>query len=365
MNVGGPAFLIRGLMNGMNRDNYEQLLVTGHCNSNENEISEVDNLGQVIRISSLQREIEVKNDLFSVLNLNKITKAFEPQIIHTHTFKAGLLIRFSFFFKRKKEIILIHHYHGHLIEGYFGGFKKFIYLGIERVLAIRTNLILTDGDKVARDLIDAGIGSLNKFKTITPGVEEPNHDQKTRKNFQKDLIIGFVGRFTQIKRPDKFISVVEKIYKTHPHVKFVMFGDGELRKQIQNEIDAKKLPVDLYDFASSAYEVLAQIDLLLVTSDNEGTPLTVMEASYVGVPCIAVNVGAISEIVIDGVNGKIVKNSVDDLVAATLKVINDRIFFEALSDSSIDYARENFSMSGYVEKIELVYSELLSSGLVK
>ena len=363
--MGGPAFLIRGLMNGINLDKYEQLLVTVHCNSNENEISGLYNLGQVSRISSLQRELDVKNDLISVLKLNKITKSFKPKIIHTHTFKAGLLIRLLFFFKRKKDIILIHHYHGHLIEGYFGGFKKFIYLGIERILATRTNLILTDGDKVAKDLIDAGVGPLNKFKTITPGVEEPTHYLLTRKSVQQELIIGFVGRFTQIKRPDKFILVVEKIYKIHPHVKFKMYGDGELRDKIQHEVVTKKLPVDLHDFASSAYEVLTQIDLLLVTSDNEGTPLTVMEASYAGVPCISVNVGAISEIVIDGVNGKIVENSVDELVAATLEIINDRSSFHALSESSFEYAKKNFSMSRYVEKIELVYSELVNSGLAK
>ena len=352
-------------MKRLDEQRYQQLLVTGHCNSDENEISGVDNLGHVIRLDSLQREIDLKDDFITFLKLHKNITSFKPNLIHTHTFKAGLLARLPFLVKPKKDIMLIHHYHGHLIEGYFGNIKKFIYLGIERILANRTDLILTDGDKVAKDLISAGVGSEAKFQTITPGVEEPNSEIHPRIETQREVIVGFVGRFTQIKRPDKFISVVEQIYELNPTIKFRMYGDGDLRSQIQLEVVQKQLPVEVFNFAPTAYEVLSEIDILLITSDNEGTPLTVMEASFVGVPCISTDVGAISEIIKNNVNGVVVDNSVDSLAHATLELASDRTLLEFLSRSSVDYAKKNFSMSRYVDQMELIYEDLIKNGSSK
>lgn len=352
-------------MNRLDERKYQHILVTGHCNSDETEISRVDNLGQVIRLDRLQREIILKDDFMTILRLRKIIVSFKPNLIHTHTFKAGLLARLPFLVKPKKGIKLIHHYHGHLIEGYFGNIKKFIYLGIERILATRTDLILTDGDKVAKDLISAGVGSEAKFQTITPGVEEPNSEVHPVIDSQQEVTVGFVGRFTQIKRPDKFISVVEQISELNPTIKFRMYGDGDLKSQIQREVIQKHLPVEVFSFAPTAYEVLSEIDILLITSDNEGTPLTVMEASFMGVPCISTDVGAISEIIKNNVNGVVVDNSVDSLARATLELASDRTSLEFLSRSSVDYAKLNFSMSRYADQMELIYKNLIKNGSCK
>ena len=349
-------------MTKLDRERFDQLLVLGNCNSNEQEISGVSSLGDIQRIDNLQREIDFKEDIISALKLRKIIKTYKPNIIHTHTFKAGFIIRLIFILRRKNGVILIHHYHGHLIEGYLGRIKKFIYLTIERILAINTNLILTDGEKVATDLVVSGVASKEKFKTITPGVQEPDLQFRTSHAKKDKLVIGFVGRFTQIKRPDKFVSLVEGMQSKHNELEFRMYGDGELRDEISQEITKKKLPIKIFDFASSAYEVLSEIDLLIVTSDNEGTPLTVMEASYVGVPCIATNVGAISEIVVNGVNGYVVENSVVSLVENTLSLISNRDALTRLSLSSVEYAQENFSMPRYVKQNENVYLQLLNSG---
>jgi len=362
MNVGGPAFLIRGLMKRLNKSNFEQILVTGHCNSNESEMPGVDDFGQISRIDNLQREIDLRSDFISMLEIKKRISSFNPQIVHTHTFKAGFLVRIPFLILPKGDLILIHHYHGHLIEGYFGRIKKFVYLGIERALAYRTNLILTDGNKVSADLVASRVGKLSKFRTVTPGVEEPNPSEFSPKRERKNLVIGFVGRFAQIKRPDKFVTLVELLYKKSPNLEFRMYGDGELRNVIQNEVKQRKIPIQFFDFAASAYEVLSEIDILVITSDNEGTPLTVMEASFAGVPCISTNVGAISEIIKNNVNGMVVENSVKALVESTLTLINDPNLLTSLRNTSKDYALENFSMKRYVEQIKVIYEELARSG---
>ena len=361
MNVGGPAFLIKGLMKRLNAFEYDQTLLTGHCNPNENEISGVNELGRVVRVESLQREINLKSDYLSILQIKKNINSLKPEIIHTHTFKAGFLVRLIFLVKRKKSLVIIHHYHGHLIEGYFGGAKKFVYLWIERILSSRTNLILTDGRKVANDLIRAGVGKTSKFITVLPGVEEPTQFSTRIKKDKGNLVVGFVGRFAQIKRPDKFLSVVEKIFRDCPNIEFRMYGDGELRNSIENDSEKKKLPIKFFDFASSAYDILSLIDVLLLTSDNEGTPLTVMEASFLGVPCIAPNVGAISEIVVDNINGIIVDNSIESLAEATLSLVHNRKSLEALSLTSSEYAMKNFSMTRYSNQINSIYDEALSS----
>jgi glycosyltransferase involved in cell wall biosynthesis len=365
MNVGGPAFLIRGLMERLNKKNFDQALVTGYCNSNESELPGVDGFGQVYRIDNLQREIDFRSDIISMLEIRKKIRSFKPQIVHTHTFKAGFLVRVPFLLLPKRNLILIHHYHGHLIEGYFGRIKKFIYLGIERILASRTNLILTDGNKVSTDLIVSRVGKLSKFRTITPGVEEPNPAVYSPRVEREHLVIGFVGRFAQIKRPDKFITLVEILYKNSPNLEFRMYGDGELRHAIEQDARQKGLPIQFFDFAKSAYGVLSEIDILLITSDNEGTPLTVMEASFVGVPCISTNVGAISEIIKNNVNGIVVENSVESLATTTLDLINNPSLLDSLRNTSRDFALESFSMKRYVEEIEIIYEELASSGFSK
>jgi glycosyltransferase involved in cell wall biosynthesis len=348
-------------MKRLNKSSFEQILVTGHCNSNESEMPGVDDFGHIYRIDNLQREISVRSDFTSMIEIKKRISSFKPQIVHTHTFKAGFLVRIPFLILPKRNLILIHHYHGHLIEGYFGRIKKFIYLGIERALAYRTNLILTDGNKVSTDLVASRVGKLSKFREVTPGVEEPNPSGYSLKAKRKILVIGFVGRFAQIKRPDKFVILVELLYKKNPNLEFRMYGDGELRNLIQIDVNQREIPIQFFDFAPSAYDVLSEIDILVITSDNEGTPLTVMEASFAGVPCISTNVGAISEIIKNNVNGMIVENSVEALAASTLDLINNPNLLDSLRITSKDYALENFSMKRYVEQIEIIYEELARS----
>jgi len=158
------------------------------------------------------------------------------------------------------------------------------------------------------------------------------------------------------------VTLVELLYKKSPNLEFRMYGDGELRNVIQNEVKQRKIPIQFFDFAASAYEVLSEIDILVITSDNEGTPLTVMEASFAGVPCISTNVGAISEIIKNNVNGMVVENSVKALVESTLTLINDPNLLTSLRNTSKDYALENFSMKRYVEQIKVIYEELARSG---
>lgn len=305
MNVGGPAFLIKELMTGLDKQRFEQILVYGNCQGSELEIEGVERLGRTLKLNKLSRSVNIRSDISSLYSLRKIIRRERPDIIDTHTFKAGFLIRILFLVTTKKKVKLVHHYHGHLLNGYFRASTLALYKVIERTLARKANLLITDGKKITNQLVASHIAPIEKFQHLMPGVAAPelalNLQTRMRiESSRSEVVIAFIGRLTPIKRPDRFLDLVKELSEKREDVKFLIYGNGELKDEIQERVRKEKLPVELRPFEKDVYGVLANVDILVMTSDNEGTPLTVMEASYAGVPCIGTNVGSMRDIVKDG-----------------------------------------------------------------
>ena len=176
MNVGGPAFLIKELMTGLDKQRFEQILVYGNCEGSELEIEGVERFGRSLKLAKLSRSVNIRSDINSLYALRKIIRKEKPDVIDTHTFKAGFLIRILFLITPKKKVKLVHHYHGHLLNGYFRASTLALYKAIEKTLAREANLLVTDGEIITKQLVSSHIAPIEKFQHLMPGVAAPKSE---------------------------------------------------------------------------------------------------------------------------------------------------------------------------------------------
>jgi glycosyltransferase involved in cell wall biosynthesis len=323
MNVGGPAILVADLIRGLNDDLFQSRLISGYCG--ENEIDYLESVAKdipVIRVRGLGRKISLFSDLRALFTLIKEIKEFKPHIVHTHTVKAGVLGRVASLLSGHKSR-RIHTFHGHLLFGYFNkSFVRIIVL-IEKILALKTDLLLAVGSQVKKDLVKIGVAPSDKFIVTLPGLKpfKTNEKSKIRKelNIKNQLVVALVGRLTEIKRPDRFIGSAMKILEARSDVIFLVVGDGELRPKL---VADSKIYSDNFVFLgwrNDVEDVISLCDVVALTSDNEGIPLSLIQACQAGKPVVATNAGSVSDLITDGVNGYLTEFSVEDF---TLKLLD-------------------------------------------
>ena len=366
MNIGGPAVQVSGLMQGMDKAVFNQELVTGRCLDNEVDYleSKLPKL-KVTRIETLSRRVSIFSDISTLMFLIKKIREFKPDIIHTHLAKAGVIGRVAWLFSGHKSI-RIHTYHGHLLTGYFTGYKLALLIFIEKSLAKVTNHLVAVGEKVKEDLIEVGIGSSTKFSVVNPGVQiQPLPDRQkvlTKLNLDQEIIYcAFIGRLTKIKRPDRMLEVARELKSRNTNIHFIVAGGGELLAECENIATKEKLPVTFLGWQEDIEEVLAISDLILLTSDNEGTPIALIQAGMAGIASVSTNVGSITEVVVNNQTGLITDFSVINIADALEKLVSN-------SQLRMQYgqAASNFCLGKFHTEIMILnYSKLYKQLILK
>jgi len=366
MNVGGPAVQVSGLMRGINSQEFDHRLYTGFCTSGEADyLNTVATDIEAIRIDGLGRRINFGGDVKALLSLVKAIRDFKPDVIHTHTAKAGAIGRIASLVSMQKSI-RIHTFHGHLLNGYFGSFNKLLVVIIERLLAIATQQLLAVGDKVRQDLLEAGVGKKDKFGLMPPGLEigilPLKTDSKEFYSLNNDrLQCALIGRMTQIKRPDRFLDVVSEIKKRHVKLDFFIAGDGELLETCRKRIAAEELPVSVLGWQSNIERVLSAADIVVLTSDNEGTPLSLIQAGMAGLPVVSTNVGSVPEIVLNDITGIIAELNVQQIADALENLVSNPGLRAQLGNAAQEFTLGNFGVQRLVNDHEELYKKLLSN----
>jgi glycosyltransferase involved in cell wall biosynthesis len=297
--------------------------------------------------------------------LVKAIREFKPNIIHTHTAKAGFLGRLASLVSLQKSV-RVHTFHGHLLNGYFGSFKRTLVVIAEKSLAFFTQQLLAVGAKVRQDLLEAGIGSKQKFGLMPPGLAIGNllskNDALTFLGLNNErLQCAFIGRVTQIKRPDRFLDVVSEIKRRNIGLDFFIAGDGELLEACRERIIAEDLPVKVLGWQSNIEKVLSAADIVVLTSDNEGTPLSLIQAGMAGLPVVSTNVGSVPEVVLDNTTGFITSLEVQKIADALEKLFSDKALRAQLGNAAQEFTLANFGVQRLVWDHELLYKKLLSS----
>jgi glycosyltransferase involved in cell wall biosynthesis len=366
MNVGGPAVQVAGLMRGFNAIEFDHRLYTGFCAADEADYLEsTANDVSAIRIVGFGRRVNLASDLRAFITLVKEIRDFKPQIIHTHTAKAGFLGRIASLISLQPSI-RVHTFHGHLLNGYFGWFKRQLVIVAEKFLATFTHQLLAVGDKVRQDLLAVGIGSPKKFDLMPPGLEIgalPNRveSQEFYGLPRNTLHCAFIGRVTQIKRPDRFLDIVSEVKKRGINVDFFIAGDGELLEICRERIIRENLPVSILGWQSHIERLLSTADMLILTSDNEGTPLSLIQAGMAGLPVVATKVGSVSEVVLHDVTGIVTGLGIGEIADAIERLAKDKGLREELGSAAQKFTLDNFGVKRLVRDHEMMYKSLQAS----
>ena len=364
MNVGGPAVQVSGLMRGFDQEIFEQELLTGYCTADEADyLEKVATDVKAIRIDGLGRSIKPRADLTALFAIVKEIRSFKPDVIHTHTAKAGVVGRIASILSGQKSI-RVHTFHGHLLHGYFGPGKTKLVILVEKFLAIFTNTLLAVGKQVQDELIAAGIGNSNKFAVMPPGLQlaqvPSKHDARIELGLdQNQIFCAFIGRITQIKRPDRFLDVVAKVKADGIKINFIVAGAGEQLQYCQDRVTNEDLPVTFLGWREDIEVVLAAADFVILTSDNEGTPLSLIQAGMVGIPVVATNVGSTNEIVVNGKTGFLTDLSVDQLASAVTKLAENSDLRAQMGAAGQEYTLARYGVERLVKDHQDLYLRLL------
>ena len=367
MNVGGPAQIVQGLLESDALSDYDLLLAYGTVDEGEQDWFDLRAPAlrddpRCIRVTELRRPIDPRADLASYRRLRELIRELRPDLVHTHTAKAGVVGRLAAFHERVPAVV--HTYHGHVLHGYFGPRVSWGVGRLEARLARRTDALLAVGSRVRDELLAAGIGVPERYHVLPPGVLPPAHhdrsEARVRLGLERDSeVVVFVGRLAGVKRPDRFVAVAERIAVERPGVVFLVVGGGtdedlaEMRGAVHRS-DTRFL--GWYDDVGRVY---AAADIVLLTSDAEGMPVTLIEAGMCGRVCVGTDVGSVAEVVLDGETGRVVEPKTSELVDAVLELLDDRSKLAALGQSARRHTAERFSMAALVSATEKVYDSVL------
>jgi len=353
-NQGGTATWLSNLVLGQRIDGNQVWLLAGNVEHGELEDSRF-NMLQGVRIGRMTRSISLLRDFLSFIELRKFLKVTKPDVINTHTAKAGLVGRLAALSLGRNRPIIIHTYHGHVLYGYFGSTMTLIFKKIEKLLARFTDVILTSGVRVRNDLLEAGIGNLDQYRVVKPGVQPIKKLNKaTAKQkymiSEAQIVIGWLGRFARVKRPDRVIELAFNF----PNLTFLLGGDGELFKEIKESAPSNVVLAGW----SEPKDIWSACDIALLTSNNEAQPISLVEAGTAGLPLIGEDVGSVSEVIENNISGFLTFDFASRLQAIQI-LSSDEHLRETMGTSAAKFCTNTFSNEQFLTSHSLVYEEAL------
>lgn len=364
LNVGGPAIHATSLTRAFNANGDESLLVAGSIDPSEGDMNYLADGVPVQWIPELGRNISLFRDLSTFRKLSRLVRDFRPDIIHTHTAKAGTLGRVAAL--RRHVPVSVHTFHGHVFSGYFPPRKTKAILFIERLLARHTDAIIALSPSQKKDLVESyRVTAESKVRIIPLGLDlapflkiVPTRRTGSGQPFR----IGWVGRFVPVKDPLAFVCFAKLVTaQLGATCTFVMVGGGALVSQVKAAVHREGLR-DLFEFQgwrASMPEVYARLDLVVLTSLNEGTPVALIESMASGTPVCALNAGGTADVVINGKTGLIAKN-ISGLAERACQILEDRDLCSRLVREGVEHVSANYQFERLVRDLKRLYGELLA-----
>jgi glycosyltransferase involved in cell wall biosynthesis len=297
------------------------------------------------RISGLGRSISLLGDLQAIWQVRKLLKIESPDVLNTHTAKAGVIGRLAALSLGKNRPAIVHTIHGHLLYGYFSKIKTLIFIQIEKFLASRSDVLIAAGDNVRNELLSAGIGRKEIYVVARPSVRlgrvELKSEARSRLGIsQSKVVVGWLGRFAQVKRPDRVIELAKRLND----LTFVIGGDGDLLTSLKVDLPSN---VRLLGWTLPE-EIWAVSDIALLTSDNEAQPISLIEAGLAGLPAVAENVGSVSEVIEENVTGFLV-SSLEERIKAIRNLAENKDLRIQMGNSAKEYCENKFGRKQFLD----------------
>lgn len=364
MNVGGPAMQVAGLSKFLPVAEFDQRLVAGDVADDEADFTKLYGLDiPVTELGSVGRSFSSLRDSAALFQLVGQIREFQPDIIHSHTAKAGLLARVASIVSGVKSR-RVHTFHGHLLTGYFSSVTLAAVVNTERILASKTDHLITVGDQVRDQLLAKGIGHFDQYSVIPPGLAEfdvvPGPEAKRELGLSPDdFVVLFLGRLTKIKRVDRFLAAIALATLRVPNLKALVAGDGELRSELETSALAQRLPVQFLGWRNDLGVLLGSADCVVLTSDNEGTPVSLIQAAQAGVAVVATDVGSVSEVVEAGGSGVLTGDSPQEIAEAIVNLATDSQLRQRLGARGMALAKDRYSYQRLSDDHARLYREVM------
>ncbi|MCM8811740.1 MAG: glycosyltransferase family 4 protein [Candidatus Omnitrophica bacterium] len=306
LNVGGPAHHVAILSSGLDENRWETILAAGSVSPSEGDAGYLLEKYpcRFIPIPSLQRSVHLWKDPAAFLRIFRLLWKERPDILHTHTAKAGALGRSAGILYRLltgRRLVIVHTFHGHALEGYFSRRLNRLFAGIERLLAFGTNRLITVSEAVKADLTALKIAPAWKIEVIPLGLDlDPFFKIEAQPPSSEKIRIGFVGRLVPVKEPELLLKALRKLtsFEGSSCFEAVIVGDGELRLETEQKARLLELTdrVRFTGWQKDLLPVYESLDILCLTSRNEGTPVAAIEALAASRPVVSTDVGGVREI---------------------------------------------------------------------
>ena len=374
-NIGGPTYNATFLTRFMSED-FETLLVGGLPEEGESDSLHVlEEYGvKPLLIDEMKRLPNFSSDRKAYKRLKQIIEEFQPDIVHTHASKAGALGRKAAY--SLKVPVIVHTFHGHVFHSYFGKVKTALYKFIERKLAQKSTGIIAISDLQKKELVNTyKIATENKVNVIPLGFDLQKFNQnlfEKRKNVREkfgiigdQVAVAIIGRLAPIKNHSLFLETVALLQKeTEKKLVFFIVGDGELRDDIAqkvSELSKNGLDIRMTSWIKDINEFNAGMDVICLTSNNEGTPVSIIEAQASQVPVVSTNVGGVQNVMIDNETGYIVpKNNARIFADKLLVLIENEALRNEMGQKGWAFVKERFHFERLVKEMEHYYKELLT-----
>jgi glycosyltransferase involved in cell wall biosynthesis len=381
LNVGGPARHAVILNAGLDANGFRTVLVHGTPGVDEGSFEEliVEASIRAVRVPGLGRRVSVIGDVVAFSSLLRLVFRERPDILHTHTAKAGALGRTAGFLynctrRRRERCLLVHTFHGHVLSGYFGPLGTALTRWSERVLAWFTDRVITISDRQRDEIVTyLRITRRGQVVVIPLGldleallsIEAP--DRSLRRSLgwaDEDFVVGYVGRLVPIKDLPTLVSGFTAFAKNNATARLLVVGDGSLRAEIEEKVRVTGLAsnVRFVGWQRNLRQVYGAMDVAALTSRNEGTPVALIEALAARVPVVATAVGGVPDVIQDGRTGVLIAPADADALAAALqRLARDRVWRAEMADRGRRDVQRRFASRRLVEDILALYSELLAS----
>jgi glycosyltransferase involved in cell wall biosynthesis len=376
LNVGGAALHVLQLAREQSRRGHDVLVVAGTLAAGEESMEYVaDELGiGVLKLPALQRPLSARADTAAILALRTIIRQRRPDVLHTHTAKAGATGRLAALAAaRARPPAVVHTYHGHVLSGYFSRRWEWFFRRIERVLAHATGTLVAVSNEVRDDLVSFGVARAERFTVVPYGFDLPEWgpaDEEARRRIREKLgladetlAIGWAGRLTAIKRPLDLVRTLHAVRDDGVDAVLVLVGDGEDRPETEEL--ARELGVAescrFVGFQQRIREWYAAVDVSLLTSGNEGTPVVAIESLAAERPVVATRAGGTGTVVVDAESGFLLPvGDTAGLARRLAELARDPELRARLGRNGGADVRTRFATGRMADELEAVYRHLLA-----
>jgi glycosyltransferase involved in cell wall biosynthesis len=378
LNMGGPALHVAYLTAGLRERGYDTTLVAGSLARGEDSMAFVaDELGVgVVRIDELGREISPLRDVIATLRLARLIRRERPDILHTHTAKAGTVGRVAALLAgRKGPPIVVHTFHGHVLRGYFGPRRSLVFRLLECWLAGRTTALIAVSPQVRDDLVALHVAPPERFVVIRLGIELDERVAGAKDGRLESrrylgipanrFAVGWIGRMTGVKRTDDVLVAFKRLREGGVDACLCMVGDGPDRAQLERRAHELGIVKDtlFLGYQEDVAPFYAAFDALVLPSSNEGTPVSAIEALAAGRPVVATRVGGVPDVVEEGEDGFLVElGATDELADRLAQLARDPALRERMGAAGRQRVLPRYAVERLVDDVDRLYRSLLSEG---